>query len=403
MHGEAQVLSIPLGAHQAGPTEEAGIALAPDGRSLITSVGTRQSAIWMHDATGERPISSEGYASAPRLSRDGKRVFDLLQQKPTASSAELRSVDLASGKSEGLLPGLLVTDYDISRDEKEVVFTTTPSGGVSQIWLASLDGRSAPRQITSAGDQVSFGANGTLVFRLLESKVNFLYRINTDRRERIVDTPILNKFSVSPDGEWVVAFAPAPGEDASSETGRTQTVAVPVRGGATKKICSGICASTWSSDGSVFYVVIEESASATPGTTLAIPVPAGKSVPDLPAAGISPAAVGAELPRTLVIEQVLCRRGATLRRTSSPKRTCGEISFEYLCIDGRFALICGDLEIALPYALTSDTPLSGPCRPPGERMVHLIRSSVGSVRDTPPTLRSRARARRIDRRRCRSA
>ena len=60
-----------------GPTEEEGIALAPDGRSLITSVGTHQSAIWIHDAAGERAISSEGYALAPRLSRDGTRVFYL--------------------------------------------------------------------------------------------------------------------------------------------------------------------------------------------------------------------------------------------------------------------------------------------------------------------------------------
>ena len=61
-----------------GPLEEEGIALAPDGRSLVTSVGTRRSAIWIHDAAGERAIVSEGYAAAPRLSRDGTRVFYLL-------------------------------------------------------------------------------------------------------------------------------------------------------------------------------------------------------------------------------------------------------------------------------------------------------------------------------------
>ena len=42
-----------------GPTEEAGVAVAPDGRSLITSIGMRQSAVWIHDAQGERAISSE--------------------------------------------------------------------------------------------------------------------------------------------------------------------------------------------------------------------------------------------------------------------------------------------------------------------------------------------------------
>ena len=135
-----------------GPLEEEGIALAPDGRSLVTSVGTRRSAIWIHDAAGERAISSEGYAAAPRLSRDGTRVFYLLVRDWwlsargwVASSAELRSVDLASGKSDSVLPGVSVTDYDISRDEKEVAFTTTDSA-----WsIADLAGAPRPAHTTS--------------------------------------------------------------------------------------------------------------------------------------------------------------------------------------------------------------------------------------------------------------
>jgi Tol biopolymer transport system component len=58
-----------------GPSNEEGIAVAPDGRSLVTSVGTLRSAVWIHDAAGERSVSSEGYAGVPRLSRDGTRVF----------------------------------------------------------------------------------------------------------------------------------------------------------------------------------------------------------------------------------------------------------------------------------------------------------------------------------------
>jgi hypothetical protein len=41
---------------------------------------------------------------------------------------------------------------------------------------------------------------------------------------------------------------------------------------------------------------------ASPGKTLAIPVPAGKSLPDLPANGIGLATAGGELPGTRVIE-----------------------------------------------------------------------------------------------------
>src|SRR5205823_5531937 len=39
-----------------GPTEEAGLAVAADGRSLITSVGMRQSALWIHDDRGDRAL-----------------------------------------------------------------------------------------------------------------------------------------------------------------------------------------------------------------------------------------------------------------------------------------------------------------------------------------------------------
>jgi Tol biopolymer transport system component len=39
-----------------GAAEEEGVAVAPDGRSLITSVGVRESAVWIHDLKGERAI-----------------------------------------------------------------------------------------------------------------------------------------------------------------------------------------------------------------------------------------------------------------------------------------------------------------------------------------------------------
>ena len=294
-----------------GPLEEEGIAVAPDGQSLVTSVGTRRSAIWIHDAAGERPILSEGYAAAPRLSRNGARVFYLLVQGWVlsrfgwaASSSELRSVDLASGKTNSVLPGVSVTDYDISHDEKEVAFTTGDGGGASEIWLASLDRRTPPRQIARAGDQVSFAADGHLVFRSLEENTNLVVRIKKDGmgRERITTAPVLDKNGVSPDGEWVLVSSPGAGVDAVPAT-----LAVPIRGGGPpRKICAPTCHAAWSSDGKFFYVSLDPSAAATspgtPGKVLAIPVPAGKSLPELPVSGINLAAALTELPGARVIE-----------------------------------------------------------------------------------------------------
>jgi Tol biopolymer transport system component len=70
-----------------GPMEAQGVAVAPDGRSLMTSIGMQQSAVWIHDARGERPISSEGhvptvnqsglFGTRPKFSRDGASLFFL--------------------------------------------------------------------------------------------------------------------------------------------------------------------------------------------------------------------------------------------------------------------------------------------------------------------------------------
>jgi eukaryotic-like serine/threonine-protein kinase len=276
-----------------GPTEEEGIALAADGRSFVTSVGTRRSAIWMHDAAGERAILSEGYALVPRLSRDGTRVFYLLVRdwwlsaRGVAASAELRSLDPKSGKSESVLLGVSVSDYDISRDEKEVAFTTTDRNGTSQIWLAALDRRTPPRQIVQGGDQVSFGPEEDLVFRSVAEN-NALIRIKTDGtgRSRVTAATVIDKFGLSPDGKWVIASLAGSG-----------TFALPVDGGAPTRICARTCPSTWSSDGRWLYV-----AAPATGKTYVIPVPAGQSLPDLPAAGLDPAgAVG--LPGVRMIEQ----------------------------------------------------------------------------------------------------
>jgi serine/threonine protein kinase/Tol biopolymer transport system component len=295
-----------------GPLEEEGIALAPDGRSLVTSVGMRRSAVWIHDAAGERTIVSEGYASAPRFSRDGTRVFYLFARDWwlaasgwIPASADLRSVNLASGKSDTVLSGQSVTNYRISPDEKDVAFSTMDGSGESQIWLAPLDRRTPPRLIARAGDQVSFGAAGELIFRSL-GESNALVRIKTDgtSRERIPTVPVLDKGEVSPDGEWVIIRAPGTGKDAV-----LATLAVPIHGGVPKIICY-TCSATWSADGKFFYVGSDQSAFATSaGRTLSIPVPVGKSLPDLPAAGIRVADGAAGLPGAVTIDHGLISPG----------------------------------------------------------------------------------------------
>jgi len=304
-----------------GPYEEEGVAVAPDGRSLVTSIGTRRSSIWLHDAAGERAVSSEGYALSPRLSRDGKRLFYLFARDLSLSasgwrpwSAELRAMDLGTGKSDALLPGVSVTDFDISRDEKLVAFSANDGPErTSTVWLASLDRGSAPRQIARDADEVSFGADGELIFRSLAEN-NALVRIRQDAtgREPIPSPPVLDKFGVSPDGQWVVVFSPGSGGIPGAPGA---TLAVPTRGGAPRPICpGGDCLATWSSDGRFFYVLnyIANSRSSsvlTQGKALAIPVPAGKSLPDLPAGGLDLTAPETAVPGVRVIDHYVISPG----------------------------------------------------------------------------------------------
>jgi serine/threonine protein kinase len=235
-----------------GPTEEVGIAVAPDGGSIVTSMGQRRSAIWIHDPQGDRPVSSEGVAFAPRLSEDGRRLYYLLQQNSRDSTfTELRSLELATGKTDRPLPDRSVRQYDISPDEREVVFTTQTPEGVLEIWLATLDRSSPPRRLVQNGDEVSF-AGSELVFRELEGKANYLARIRKDGtgQERIVDSPILNKHDTSPDGSWVIAVGPVNAE----QTSPPMTSVRPLRGGAPTTLCLGNCGGMFSPDGKWLYV-----------------------------------------------------------------------------------------------------------------------------------------------------
>src|SRR5205085_6956197 len=138
----------------------------------------------------------------PKLSPDGKRLYYLVRKSNSTEAVELWSRDLASGKSDPLLTGQRIVDYDISPDQARVAFTVS-SGNSSQIYLAPLDRSSAPRLVTKDGASVSFGGSGTLIFLQFEEKANHLARIQADGSglERILDTAIIAKGANSPDGE----------------------------------------------------------------------------------------------------------------------------------------------------------------------------------------------------------
>src|SRR6266851_4089978 len=245
-----------------GPTSQEGIAMAPDGKSLITAVGTEDSTVWFHDKDGDHQVSSEGSAIAPEFSSDGNSLYFLMTNGQT-SEYELWVKDLRDGKVERLLPGYSMGSgsmlqfgsshpYSISRDGKQVVFTMKDPSGHNGLWSAPTNRRSSPVRISSTTieDSPSFLSDGDLVFRASEGGSNFLYRMKTDGsgRRKIVSERILDVLTVSPDGRWVVASAPNPDPEHT-----VATKAFAVDGSAAVTLCLDYCYLHWDTAGKFVY------------------------------------------------------------------------------------------------------------------------------------------------------
>ncbi len=204
-----------------GPTEEQGIAMAPDGRSFVTAMALQNLSIWLHDARGERQISSlEGIAANPKFTADGKKLcYTLVKEAPTPYSpqpGEVWVADVESGRSESLVPGFRALDYDVSPDGQQVVMEATDAERKHRLWLVPFDHHSPPRQIPNVeGRQPRFGPSGEIFFRRAEENSNFVYRIRPDGSgmRKVIEQAIPLLFGVSHDGRWVVGWARLPDND----------------------------------------------------------------------------------------------------------------------------------------------------------------------------------------------
>jgi hypothetical protein len=269
-----------------GPTEEEGIAIALDGRALVTSVGIRQGSVWIHDAHGDRQISSEGFATVPGIgfggnagrsvfSPDGKKLFYLARKEGSRAwnSGELWSAELESGRTEGVLPGVLMNDFDLAPDGKHIAFSSFNADGGSRVWVAPLDHRAAPRQVATIESAMpSFGPANDLLFRVWEGNSEFVYGmgLNDVKPRKMSPDPVPNFGLVSPDGEWWI-IAPWP-------------TARPARGGPTIQICD--CDAAWGPGAKHLYLRFSEMTIMGGGKVYVIALRPGKSVPSLPPGGI---------------------------------------------------------------------------------------------------------------------
>ncbi len=288
-----------------GPSEEEGLAVERDGRSIITSTGVHESSIWIHDAAGERSLSSEGEIvaglSPPSFGPDDKTLYYLLRRQDANTGPELWRLTLDTGQtskatsSEAVFPGTAMDSYDVSPDGRQVVYASMGPGRISQLWLAPVDRSSPPRQIGHSGETTPhFGPRGQIVFRLAEGNANYLEQINQDGsgRSKVVPYPILEVQGISPERRWLTAIAPFP------EGGSVvpKVVAIPLEGGPPRYLCASYCLPVWSSSGKFLFIPVEASSLTTPGRSLVIPVGPGEDLPQFPPGGIQQAALPSVVP-----------------------------------------------------------------------------------------------------------
>jgi Tol biopolymer transport system component len=314
----------------AGATQEEGIAFALDGRSFVTAIGQSQSTLWFHDASGDRQVTSEGFAVFPSLSVDGKKLYYLLRAGGTRSwiSGELWVADLVSGQRQRLLPDFLMQHYTVSRDGQRVVFVAADDAGRSPVWIAALDRASVPRQLATHGIMAFFGVGADVLFVGREKTNILLYRVKDDGSQlpNVIPAPVFRgrqlDFTggapyISSDGKWVVV-------QGGIERGWGAVVVYPVSGGSPTLVC-GACVEPpnfergfqslyvdWTPDGKFLYLNFR-------GSVYAVPLRPGQSLPPIPVSGFRTAQEVAALPGALLFREPQAVTGSEPSRYAYPR------------------------------------------------------------------------------------
>ena len=294
-----------------GPTAEQGIAMDPDGRSLITAVSLASTSLRMHDANGDREIVTEGNATEPKFTPDGARLCYRMVKEPPSEynffreAGELRVMDIRSGRSEPLVRGLEVADYDISPDGREVVMQIADEHGKQKFWLAPFDRSTPPRLIPNAeGNGPRFGRDGEILFRVREGirggdTVGSVYRIRRDGSglAKAFKEQVLFLISVSPDRRWVFVWAPA------SSSGSPVFELLPIDGGNPVVLGTAVRLA-WSPDGATVAFNSPFGAIMPANRQYLIPLPPGQSLPPIPAGGFRSEKEIAGLPGARSVDNV---------------------------------------------------------------------------------------------------
>lgn len=278
--------------------------MTPDGRSLVTSIGTRHSTVWFHDSGGDHQVTSEGFGLLPTVSPDGKMLYYLLRAEGGRHfvSGELWATDLGSGQRRRLFPDFLMKHFTISADSRRILFVVSDSTKHSAVWLAELDGRFPPRQVTTVDVRKAyFGAPGDVIFMGEEPKIVYRSKEDGSSLEEIVRVQSSgSQFSVSADGNWIAI-------PDSTDPLAWPAMLYPVRGGSPALVCAPCTGGndvervrppglSWSPSGKFLYLKIRES-------MYAIALRQGQVLPPMPLWGLRSERDVAALPGVRLISE----------------------------------------------------------------------------------------------------
>lgn len=274
-----------------GPTEEEGIAFAPDGKSFITSVGTRHSSVWLHDATGDRELTSEATAGLPdnrngsAFSPDGKKLYYIVSHtrhvhRSDAEVGELWDIDLQSGATEAVLPGFEVAEFCISPDGHTIVFTAVDNEGKPNIWLAPLDRSSSPQMLVQSAQRARVVGDWIYYVKRMPEK-SYAHRVHLDGSgdEQIWNESILG-IATSPDGRYLAINFPI------QKGGVWKLEIVDWARKRVQPVCND-AAGYWTDDGKTLLVNAGIGKRNANAPTYAITLPTGNGIPVLPPNGVS--------------------------------------------------------------------------------------------------------------------
>ncbi len=234
-----------------GPTTQENIAMAADGKFMVTSVGSSESTAYYHDKDGDTPVSSMGNTYAPKFSSDGKKIY-FLQINGQTHEAELWVKDVHSDHADPVLPGYGMASYSISADDKYVAFAQRDQHAAS-VWVAPTSRRSSPVKIS--GDRIEdfprFLPDGDIAVRGNENGKNYLFVEKQDgsARRKVSDKPLVDFYAVSRDGKFALVYL-----NAADENIPAYGMLQPLDGGEPRLICRTFCDMRWDQSGKYVFM-----------------------------------------------------------------------------------------------------------------------------------------------------